>query len=64
MLGEKSVLCSDIVIESDIGKRLDVGVGGRCGLSVAEEGSDNYVVLVRVQDFIFSYKPFVVGNGL
>jgi hypothetical protein len=64
ILSDESVLGSDIVIESDFGKWFDVGVGRRCRLSVSEECSDDYEVLLWIQGFIFPYKPFIVGNGL
>jgi hypothetical protein len=64
MLSHESVLSSHVVKECDFGKRLDVGVGGRGGLPIAEQGGDNYEVFLWAQGFIFSDEPFVVGNCL
>lgn len=58
------MLCPYIVKKCDLWKRLDIGVGRGGRLPVSEEGSDDYEVSLRAQNFIFTYEPFIVGNSL
>lgn len=63
-LGDKLILCSHIVVEGTPREwtRLWL-VGGRRRLPIAEERRDDNEKVLRVEGFIFSDQPEVVGDG-
>jgi len=62
VLGHERVLGSHIVVECDLGERLDGRVRGGGGLAVAEEGGDYDVVFLGVEDLVLPDQPLVVGD--
>jgi hypothetical protein len=62
--GEELVLGAHVVVEGDVGEGMEGGVGGGCGLPVAEEGGDDDAVFGWIEDTPRAEEPFVVFDCL
>jgi hypothetical protein len=56
------MLSSDVVKESDLGERFDIGIGGRGRLAIAKKCCNDDKILAGVKSMGLSYEPFVIGN--
>lgn len=65
-VGNKLVLRSHIVLDSDVGKLATLArlarVGRAYGLAVANHGGDNDEVVCRVERFVIANEPLIVGD--
>jgi hypothetical protein len=58
------VLGTNIVKESYMGERFNVGVRWRSGLAIPKESCNDDKVLLGIQSVFLSNQPFIIGDRL
>lgn len=57
VLGYELVLCTNVVVECDVREGVQICVGWRAGLPVAEERGDYDAIVFGVEGFVIADEP-------